>query len=226
MSNHFQPLLFVFFPQGKVYFPSYTGADFTNEAHQASWSTLKLWQRLPMWYGSAGNTTGQPTQEVITDIGMWSKALQDEIFLPKKHCGIFNAQKWSGAGFPSHLSSLDHAPHKLQCCFKQTKYFLPILCRRENKVQHKFMAEQRTEPTHPWATLLHPQDATSPHQTFNSRALPSIRNIRTRGLFIFPSSAFSSYLCLHSGCAVDREAELEGIFIQHIIQCLPVGLHM
>ena len=29
-----------------------------------------------------------------------------------------------------------------------------------------------------------------------------------------------------SGCAVDKPAELEGVFLQHVIQCLPVGLHM
>lgn len=74
-------------------------------------------------------------------------------------------------------------------------------------------------PGPPFST---PQGAISTHQTCDPRALAPIHEIRT-------GSAFLSYLYFHSagpGCAVDKPAELEGIFLQHIIQCLPVGLHM
>lgn len=117
------------------------------------------------------------------------------------------------------------------------------------EAHQEFLVEQRTEPEclpiHPslghlystprchqnhqafnlWATLLHPQDIT--HQVFNPRFL--YMRYKQGEFFLFHSSAFLSYLYLHSagpGCAVDQPAESEGLFLQHIIQCLPVGLHM
>lgn len=108
----------------------------------------------------------------------------------------------------------------------------PAICRRENETwghTRKFLAEQGTEfllPGPPFSILKKPQTPIKP--LIQGQCFLCVRHGQGE-FFLFWSSSFLSYLFLHPAgpsCTVDKAAELEGIFLQHIILCLPDGLHM
>lgn len=111
--------------------------------------------------------------------------------------------------------------------FEQGKYSLPFAGRENGTWRHTRSSWQSKELNHPSPS----SRSHKPPLNLESKGSGFCVRYGQEKFFLFRSSSFLSYLFISSFCrarlhTLDKAAELEGIFLQHIILCLPDGLHM